>query len=147
MSVTLRSALPGDREFAFRVRQVAFQPYVEEASGWNEAEQRQLHDERFGAQEFRVISVAGVDVGVLALEMSRECVRLNQLFILPEYQCKDIGRSSMAVVMREARELGLPIRLRVLKVNPRARRFYERLGFNCVGESGAHDLLAWGPVP
>jgi hypothetical protein len=50
----------------------------------------------------------------------------------------------MSVVMDEARELGLPTRLRVLKVNPRARKFYERLGFKMVRESDAHDHLAWG---
>jgi GNAT superfamily N-acetyltransferase len=144
MTVTLRKALPGDRDFAFRARKAAFQPYVEKAFGWNEGAQQQLHAERFGVQEFRIISVAGLDVGVMALEKSHDCVRLNQLFLLPEYQGREIGRRSMSVVMDEARALGLPIRLRVLRVNPRARKFYERLGFKLVGESDDHDLLAWG---
>ena len=50
----------------------------------------------------------------------------------------------MLLVMEQAREIGLPIRLRVLKNNPRARAFYERLGFGCVGETDTHDLFAWG---
>ncbi len=44
----------------------------------------------------------------------------------------------------EARGLGRPVRLRVLKVNPRARAFYERLGFRRTGETDTHDLMEWG---
>jgi GNAT superfamily N-acetyltransferase len=143
----VRRALPGDRDFAFRARKAAFHQYVEKTGGWNEDAERQLHNKRFQAQVFRVIGVAGVDVGVVALEKSHDSLKLNQLFILPEYQGKGIGRFSMSVVMDEARELGLPIRLRVLKVNPRARSFYERLGFKAVGESDAHDHLAWCELP
>jgi GNAT superfamily N-acetyltransferase len=54
---------------------------------------------------------------------------VNQLFLLPEYQGQDIGRRCLRLVMDEARRLGLPVRLRVLKVNPRALAFYQRLGF------------------
>jgi RimJ/RimL family protein N-acetyltransferase len=37
----------------------------------------------------------------------------------------------------------LPVRLRVLKVNPRALAFYRRLGFTCTGETETHDLMEW----
>lgn len=51
----------------------------------------------------------------------------------------------MTLVMEEARALRVPVRLRVLKVNPRARAFYERLGFVCAGETETHDLMEWTP--
>jgi RimJ/RimL family protein N-acetyltransferase len=50
----------------------------------------------------------------------------------------------MSLVMEEARGLGRPVRLRVLKVNPRARAFHERLGFRRIGETDTHDLMEWG---
>jgi RimJ/RimL family protein N-acetyltransferase len=37
--------------------------------------------------------------------------------------------------------LGVPVRLRVLKVNPRALAFFERLGFARAGETETHVLL------
>lgn len=144
VKVTLRNASSADYDFAYEAKKAAFRPYVEGLWGWDEEAQRRIHGERFEAQNFRVICVDGVDVGVMALAQSGNCVKLNQLFVLPEYQGRQIGRLSMLLVMEEARERGLPINLRVLKNNPRARAFYERLGFGSVGETDTHDLFAWG---
>ena len=33
-----------------------------------------------------------------------------------------------------------------MKVNARARAFYERLGFARTGETNTHDLLEWIPT-
>jgi len=139
----LRRASLNDSDFAYGARKAAFKEYVEEIEGWDEAMQRRLHEERFVRQDFRVISVAGTDVGVMAIAVTPDCVKLNQLFLLPEHQGKDIGRRCMMRIMVEARELGLPVCLRVLKVNPRARAFYERLGFVRAGDTETHDLLQW----
>ena len=49
----------------------------------------------------------------------------------------------MRRIMVEAPQLGLPVRLRVLKVNPRARTFYQKLGFADVGETEKHGLMEW----
>jgi putative acetyltransferase len=141
--LVLRPAGPNDSEFAFRVKEAAFRQYVEKVWGWDEAEQRRLHEERFAAQDFRVISVAGTDVGIMAVVVAPDCLKLNQLFILPEHQGKGIGSACMRLIMDEARGLGLPVRLRVLKVNPRARAFYQRLGFVRTGETDTHDLMEW----
>jgi ribosomal protein S18 acetylase RimI-like enzyme len=141
--LTLRKASAHDSEFAYRARRAAFRQYVEQAGGWDEDEQRRLHEARFGAQDFRVVNVAGTDVGIVALVRQPDCVKVNQLLLLPEYQGNDIGRRCMLLVMDEARRLELPVRLRVLKVNPRALAFYERLGFRRAGETDTHDLLEW----
>jgi GNAT superfamily N-acetyltransferase len=139
--VTLRKAGPNDREFAYWVKQAAFREYVEEVWGWDEDEQRQLREQRFGAQDFRVIDVAGTDVGGMAVVVARDGVTVNQLFLLPEHQGKGIGRQCMVLVLEEARQLGVPARLRVLKVNPRALALYQRLGFMRTGETETHDLM------
>jgi GNAT superfamily N-acetyltransferase len=141
----LRKAGPADHAFAYRVKQAAFREYVEQAGGWREDEQRRLHDQRFATQEFRVISAAGVDVGILATVVATDCVKVDQLFLLPEHQGRGLGHRCMALVMDEARGLGLPVRLRVLKVNPRAVAFYRRLGFTRTGETDSHDQLEWSP--
>ncbi len=142
-SVTLRKASPHDSEFAYWVKKAAFREYVEKVWGWDEEEQRQLHEQRFRAQDCRVINLAGTDVGIMALVTEPDCVRVNQLFLLPEHQGKGIGRQCMLLIMEEARQLGLPVRLQVLKVNPRALAFYQRLGFMRTGETDTHDLMEW----
>jgi ribosomal protein S18 acetylase RimI-like enzyme len=136
--LTLRKATPNDSEFAYCAKRAAFKEYVED---WDEAEQRQLHQQRFGAQDFRIIHHAGTDVGVIAVVVAPDCVTVNQLFLLPAYQGKGIGHRCMLLVLEEARQLGLPVRLRVTKVNTRALAFYQRLGFVRTGETATHLLM------
>jgi GNAT superfamily N-acetyltransferase len=144
-SITLRKARPEDSEFAYRVKRAAFRGYVEKVWGWDEHEQRQLHEQRFGSQDFRVINLAGTDIGIMAAVVAPECVKVNQLFLLSEHQGKGIGRKCMLLIMEEARRLVLPVHLRVLKVNPRALAFYRRLGFVRTGETDTHVLMRRDP--
>jgi len=89
----------------------------------------------FAAHDFRVIELSGKDVGILAMSRQPDCVKLYQMFILPVYQGKGIGEACMKLIVKDADVLKLPIRLQVLKVNPRALAFYHRLGFKQIGES------------
>jgi GNAT superfamily N-acetyltransferase len=142
-SLTLRKASPNDSEFAYCTKRAAFKEYVEKVEAWDEDEQRQLHKRRFGEQDFRVINHAGIDVGIMGVVKTPDCVKLNQLFILPEHQGEDIGRRCMLLIMEEARQLGLPVRLRVMKVNPRALAFFQRLGFVRIDETDTYHLMEW----
>ena len=139
--LTLRRAGPDDSEFAYRARRAAFKEYVDKAGGWDEDEERRLHRQRFETQDFRIIHLAGADIGVLAVVTASDCVKVNQIFLLSEHQGRGVGGECMMRVLEEARGLGLPVRLRVLKVNPRALAFYQRLGFTRTGETDMHDLL------
>ena len=146
-SLMLRKASPGDSQFAFLAKRAAFKEYVEKLWGWDEAEQLRLHQQRFGTQDFRIINVSGVDVGVLALVVEPDSVKVNQVFILPEYQGKGIGRTCVLLIMKEVQHLQLPVRLQVLKINPRALAFYQRLRFVYIGETETHILLEAKNLP
>ena len=141
----LREAGQGDKEFAFRVKKAAFKDYVEQAFGWDEDEQRTLHDRRFQTQDFLVINLDGKDVGTMSVALEPDCVNVYQLYILPEHQGQGTGRRCMLLVIEEGDKLGLPVRLRVLKVNPRATAFYERLGFEITGDTDTHVLMQRTP--
>ncbi|MFC1735855.1 GNAT family N-acetyltransferase [Candidatus Hydrogenedentota bacterium] len=142
-NLTLRKAASSDSEFAYFAKKVAFREYAEKVWGWEEDEQRQLHEQRFETQDFRIINLVGTDIGIIALVVESDCVKVNQLFLLPEHQGKGIGRRCMFIIMEEARHLGLPVRLQVMKVNPRAKAFFEQLGFMLIGETVTHDLIEW----
>ena len=58
-NLKLRKASPADCEFAYRTKKTAFRGYLEQVGGWNEDEQRQLHQRRFAAHDFRVIELSG----------------------------------------------------------------------------------------
>jgi GNAT superfamily N-acetyltransferase len=88
-----------------------------------------------------VIQASGIDVGILAIVRKPECVKLNQLLILPEYQSRGIGTACMMRIIEDAAASELPVRLRVLKVNSRGAAFYQRLGFRSIGASDTHLLM------
>ncbi len=98
---------------------------MEQVWGWDEKGQRQLHERRFASLDFRVIQLSGVDVGIMAIVQEPNCVKLNQLFILPEHQGRGIGTACIERIIEDATALQRPVRLQVLKVNNRAIAFGE----------------------
>jgi ribosomal protein S18 acetylase RimI-like enzyme len=140
-SVMFRRATAQDSEFAYQVKKTTLAEYVRQVWGWDEDKQRRLHQRRFASQDFQVIAVSGADVGVLALSREPDCLKVNQLLVLPEYQGKGIGTACMKHVLQEAAGRRLPIRLQVLKANRRAVEFYRRLGFSETGLDDTHFQL------
>ena len=140
-NLILRKATADDSEFAYQTKKVAFREYVEKVWGWDEDEQRQLHERRFASQEFLVIQVSGIDVGIMAVVRQPDCVKVNQMFILPEHQSQGIGAAYIICTIENAAVSKLTVRLQVLKVNNRAFTFYQRMGFINTGESNTHILM------
>lgn len=79
----------------------------------------------------QVIELNRVEAGWLVIERHTSHFQLEQLFVLPEYQNQGIGTRIVKDLIEEASCLTLPVRLRVLAVNP-AQRFYVRMGFSVV---------------
>ena len=140
-----RKATTHDSEFAYNTKKAAFREYVEKVWGWNEQEQRLLHERRFQSQDFYIIQVSGIDVGIMATAHQPDCVKVNQIYILPEHQNRGIGAECVKHIIKDADTLKLPVRLQVLKVNNRAISFYERFRFQRTGESETHILMERPP--
>ncbi len=140
-NLRLIKATANDSEFAYQTKKAAFREYVEKVWGWDEDEQRQLHERRFASQDFQVIQVSGISVGILAIVRQPDCVKVNQMFIVPEYQSRGIGTACMMRIIEDGAVSKLPVRLQVLKVNNRALAFYQRMGFRNIGESDTHILM------
>ena len=98
-NITLRKSTPIDSEFVYIVKKAAFREYVEQVHGWNEDERRRFHAQRFETQDFRIIHQGSTDVGVMAVVTAKDCVKVNQLFLLPEYQGRGIGETCMRRIM------------------------------------------------
>ena len=136
--IKLRKATEADREFTYQTVKSAYRNYVEQVWGWDEEQQRKLQEEWFTPGKFKVILAAGVDVGFLGVVHEPDCIRLKQIYLLLEHQNRGIGTACLTRILEEADALGLPVRLGVLKVNPRAMALYRRLGFQPTGENETH---------
>ena len=137
-ALNIRKAEASDSEFVFTVKKAAFREYVERVWGWDDNYQRKLHDKRFAAQNVYIIQWCEVDVGFLAISHTSDTLKVNQLFICPEYQGRGIGSACMTRIIDDANLEGKSVVLQVLKVNTRGIAFYQRLGFTIIGESTTH---------
>ncbi len=137
-TITLRPGTQDDSRFAFDVKKAALGEYVRETYGWDEEEQRRLHEQRFRPPATRIIMSEGRSIGLVTVHQADDRVHLLQLFLLPEAQGKGVGTQVLAQVLDEARHAQRPVALRVLKSNPRAKAFYERHGFALVEETETH---------
>jgi ribosomal protein S18 acetylase RimI-like enzyme len=139
--VALRPATQADSRFAFDVKKAALGEYVRETYGWDEDEQRRLHEQRLRPSATRIIVSDGQDVGLVAVREAGDRVHVLQLFLLPEAQGKGIGSHVLAEVLAEAHRLQRRVALRVLKSNPRAKAFYERHRFAVVQQTKTHYMM------
>jgi GNAT superfamily N-acetyltransferase len=143
--VSLRQATDADREFAFQVLKTAFGKYVKEVYSWDEQLQREIHRQRFRPSSTWIIKYDDKEIGLLAFDREPDHIRVRQLFLLPEYQGLGIGVYLMKDILKESKQKGIPIRLQVLKVNNRAKVFYERIGFSVTDETETHHKMEYKP--
>lgn len=134
----LRPATPADLEFLYGLLRQTLGPYVEQTWGpWDDEDQRArfFSATRLGTQ--RVVELDGRPTGCVDVDRLPDAFTLNRVLLLPEHQNRGLGSQLVGQVLSDAREAGLPVRLRVLRVNP-ARRLYQRLGFAVTGETETH---------
>lgn len=140
----LRPATPADHPFLRELHHRAYREVVTRQFGsWDERAQDEWFEKGLHEAEFSVVEVGEAAVGTVALKRDPDCVHLVELQILPEHQRRGLGSALLAAVCERARSDELPLRLRVLHENHRARRLYERHGFVVTGTIPTHYLMEW----
>jgi ribosomal protein S18 acetylase RimI-like enzyme len=135
----LRSSDRRDADLMWKIQRQAMGEYVAAEFGTSAEEQRGYFDDHFEVLQHQVVVVDGADAGYLLHETRGDHVYVRNVALLPEYQGRGIGTAIMSAVIEHADAHGLPVRLQVLKTNPRAKALYERLGFR-VDRVDAHHV-------
>jgi GNAT superfamily N-acetyltransferase len=144
-SLTLRRAKAEDPEFAFKVLKETMWEYVVATWGtWREEESQRETVEQVSAGRTEVIELNRVPIGVQLVDRRGTHIQLGQMYIAKEFQRRGFGTQLVQRLFVEAKESNLPIRLRVLAVNP-AKRLYERLGFVVIETTAERLFMEWRP--
>ncbi len=126
MTPTIRPARPGEYDEIARVWMMSWASTgLEDASNFLLAKLRArvpLEVER--GRSLFVADDDGAIAAMLALHLPE--IHLDQLFVAPEYQGRNIGRQLLAFTRHQ---IGDEIRLRCVRENEKAWRWYEREGF------------------
>ena len=104
---------------------------------------------RLAEQDGQAIGYAKLGPMKLPLEEDRPSILLSQLYVDPAHHGQGVAHALMDWAFSEARRRGKEhLYLTVFIDNPRARRFYERLGFEevgrfdfMVGKQADHDIV------
>jgi GNAT superfamily N-acetyltransferase len=125
---TIRRSTIDDAPLFYTVIDKTMRDFIMATWGrWDEA-RVQRESEKSILPDSKVIQVGGVNAGVFRAVRYLTHIELEQIYLLPEYQRLGIGSVLIDGLITEASQAQIPIRLRVLVVNP-AKHFYERVGF------------------
>jgi ribosomal protein S18 acetylase RimI-like enzyme len=119
--------------------------YIADAfGGWNDREQRTLFDPDL--VRTAIVSVDGRAAGMIEARRDRGGLYLANIQVEPEHQSTGLGERLIGMLAAAAHAHGMPLVLQVLKTNPRARSFYERIGLRVTGESPFHWPMELPPA-
>ena len=122
------------------------QPYIQAAWGWDEDNQRRRQQEKFAVRPYQIIEADGKPIGTLIVQYTSDHIYLSGLYLLPEHQRCGYGSRVLEGLLAEGQAHHLPVRLRVLRVNPQAKRLYERMGFVTAGKEDKLAVMEKSPV-
>jgi ribosomal protein S18 acetylase RimI-like enzyme len=133
--ITLRAPRSVDAGLFYDVTEQTMRAHIIAAGGaWDEERRREETTEVSLDPDASVVVAGALDAGILLVERSPTELHLHILYLFPIFQGLGIGTTLVSSLQSEAAELRVPLRLKVLKVNP-AKRFYERLGFTVEEET------------
>jgi len=106
--------------------------------------QQKSYEAQFPTLKHDIILVDGRTAGRVMVAPQESEVRFVDLALLPEYRNLGIATVLIRELMNEVARVGKPARMHVARDN-RARRLYERLGFEVVGENDSSYVMRWTP--
>lgn len=156
--VTLRPVTQDDEAFLFKVYASSREDELAMVE-WLEIErrtflqmqfklQRDHYKEMFPKADHVIILLNGQPAGRMMVDRTRaDELHGVDIAILPEFRNGGAGSYLIEELLREARAAGKPFRIQVERINQKAMRLYERLGFSYQSETPTHIALEWTGKP
>jgi ribosomal protein S18 acetylase RimI-like enzyme len=134
----LRAVTPADYEYLKSVHHSALREHVTKIWGWDEEAQDNFFKEDFESGQIRLIEINNEAIGYLQIDEGPKLVSIVNILILREFQGRGYGTQILQSILAEASTSGKAVRLGVFKINTRARKLYESLGFKVCDETDTH---------
>lgn len=104
------------------------------------AAQHSYYQQQYADASFQLIVRDDRPLGRLYVARWAQEIRIVDIALLPEYRGFGIGTTLLTELIAESTRAGKPITIHVESFNP-ALRWYQRLGFQLVGDGGGVYLL------
>ena len=144
--LSLRPVTEADDEFIFQTIKATMADYVAATYGpWDDQQQRGIIKENTDYKAMRAIVWAGKEIGLVTATVEADCIKLSQLYLLPEHQGQRLGSLILDNLKQVATKEQMPLRLSVLASNRKARRMYEREGFTIYERTDRRTRMEFRP--
>ncbi len=128
---------------SFDIRKNALGEYVKQTWGWDEKWQLKYHKEDFNCDILSIIEVNGEPAGSLEYYYDDHSMIISGIYIIDKFQNRGIGTNILINLHKEAESKGKQVRLQVLKVNTKAKKLYEKLGYEVYNTTETHYQLVY----
>jgi ribosomal protein S18 acetylase RimI-like enzyme len=141
--ITIRPAVQSDSDFLFHLVCITMKDYVAATTGWDEVKEKEMFTRYFDFSSYQisVIVLDDSDIGYLKIDRTGGEIFLANIHVHPDYQNQGFGSRIIKSLLEDAGRQGVPVRLKVLKVNQAARRLYEKFGFSIEEEAEDYYLM------
>jgi GNAT superfamily N-acetyltransferase len=109
--------------------------------------QAQGYRANYPRARFDIIERDGVPIGRIVVDRSGAFVHIVDLALLPAERNHGAGSAIMHALIREAGEVGRPLRLTVAAGNDAAMRLYLRLGLAPIASEPPYIEMEWRADP
>ncbi len=137
----LRPSTAEDSELIYSIKKNALGEYIKLTWGWDEKLQRKMHEKEMLSENINIIIFENKEIGTVGRILKENEIIICRLYILDKFQSYGIGSDIVKNIIKENPDK--TIRLGVLKVNMRARKLYEKLGFIVYGEENEHFRMKY----
>jgi ribosomal protein S18 acetylase RimI-like enzyme len=145
MRIAVRPALADDFDFCADLYFGEMERTIRELN-LDFAKQATNLRQRWDAQQVRIITLDGADIGWVQSMIEDDALFLGQLFVAPAHQGRGIGTTIVQRLIEEAACDRRAVTLGVVKTNP-ALRLYQRLGFRTTHEDDRKFYMRRDPDP
>jgi ribosomal protein S18 acetylase RimI-like enzyme len=138
----LREANENDYDFIFNLFKTVYKDYV--IKFWNGRDdefQKHFYKNRFKPEKIQIILDSEREIGVLELLEKEYQIYIEEIQIEPNSQNRDIGTEIINDIKKTAFKSNYSVGLMVLKINNKAKKLYEKLEFNVVGETESDFIM------
>lgn len=141
--ISARMVRSRDRFILRQCYEDGMKTYIDKVWGWDPAWQdKDFHQSLKTSATYVLENREARLIGYFQLKHAdRQSDYLRMLILKPEVQSMGIGTQILSEIRQKAQNHGRTLRLRVFKVNSRAKRFYERNGWNIIADDDPYFLM------
>ena len=142
MTIRIRSVESSDYDWLLDLNNTVYRELIINEFGyWDDDEELGMFLESWETKKIDVILKYDRPVGMFIIHHRENGLWLDEIQIDPQYQNQGIGTEIVIQLIVKARQLNLPLRLRVLHANQGAYRFYLKLGFQRISHATHYYVM------